>query len=269
MGRSNGRTEMIAAQRLAHIREVLQDQGAATIHQLSDRVGASFSTIRRDLELLAREGLVERTHGGATLRRAAPIGSLAAEVPEGPALEAKIAIGCAAAEEIEDGQSVIFDSGLTVLRAARHVVEKRLHLTAVTNSIKTAAVLAQSERIRLIVVGGTLRTGTFTLVGEPGLSLLERMRADIALLNTPAVYDGHMAHRDMEIGAMAARMMAAAQRRVLLADSWKFGRTAFYRICPLTDFELVITDAGIPSEERQRAARAGVKLKVVSGTVSC
>lgn len=255
---------MIAVQRLAHIREVLQDQGAATIQQLSDRVGASFSTIRRDLDLLARDGLVERTHGGATLRRSVPVAPLAADVPEGPALDAKIAIGSAAAEEIEDGQSVIFDSGLTVLQAARRVVEKRLHLTAVTNSIKTAAALAQSDRIRLIVVGGTLRPGTFTLVGEPGLSLLERLRADIALLNTPAVYDGRMAHRDMEIGAMASRMIAAAQRRVLLADSWKFGRTAFYQICPLTEFDLVITDGGISVEERQRAAQAGVNLQIAT-----
>lgn len=253
---------MIAAQRLAHIREVLQDQGAATIQQLSDRVGASFSTIRRDLDLLAREGLVERTHGGATLRPPAPVSPVAAGVLEGPALDAKIAIGWAAAEEIEDGQSVIFDSGLTVLQAARRVVEKRLHLTAVTNSIKTAAVLAQSDRIRLIVVGGTLRPGTFTLVGEPGLSLLERLRADIALLNTPAVYDGRMAHRDMEIGAMTSRMMAAAQRRVLLADSWKFGRAAFYQICPLSEFDLVLTDGGISVEERQRAAQAGVNLQI-------
>jgi DeoR family transcriptional regulator of aga operon len=266
MPRTNGRTALLSAQRLAHIREVLQDQGAATIQQLSDRVGASFSTIRRDLDLLVRQEIVSRTHGGATLRSDA----LRPDAIPAQGYQNKVAIGIAAAEEIEDGQTVIFDSGLTVLQAARCVVERGLHITAVTNSIKTAAVLAPADHVKLIVVGGTLRPGTFTLVGEPGLGLLDRMRVDVALLNTQAVYEGRMAHNDLEVAAMALRMMAAARRRVLLVDSWKFERSAFYQICPLTDFDLVISDEGLSADGRAAAKRAGTVMRLVpiSGAAS-
>jgi DeoR family transcriptional regulator of aga operon len=263
MSRNNGRTALLSAQRLAHIREVLQDQGAATIQHLSDRVGASFSTIRRDLDLLVQQGIVSRTHGGATLRAGPPQEAWA--IPA-QGYQNKVAIGTSAADEIEDGQTVIFDSGLTVLQAARRVVERGLHITAVTNSIKTAAELARSEGVKLVVVGGTLRPGTFTLVGEPGLSLLERMRVDVALLNTQAVDEGRMAHNDMEVAAMACRMMAAARRRVLLVDSWKFERSAFYQICPLTDFDLVISDEGLSAEGRAAAQRAGTVMRLVSAS---
>lgn len=267
MARSISRTAMLAAQRLAHIREVLQDQGAASIQQLSDRVGASFSTIRRDLDLLVQQGIIARTHGGATLRAAGdPPRDVDTEGEMPTSLDAKTAIGCAAADELEDGQTVIFDSGLTVLQAAQRAIERELRITAITNSIKTAAVLARSDRVKLVVVGGTRRAGTFTLVGEPGLSLLERMKVDVAFLSTQAVYDGRMAHNDMDIGAMAVRMMAAAERRILLVDSWKFERSAFYQICPLSDFDLVISDDGLSSEAKASMQRFGVAMRLVQAS---
>ncbi|MEX2644074.1 MAG: DeoR/GlpR family DNA-binding transcription regulator [Acetobacterales bacterium] len=269
-GGRNGRSDMIAAQRHLFILDVLNDQGAASIQQLSDRIGASFSTIRRDLDHLAEQALVVRTRGGATRPADQPAAGTAsppeapAATPPGAVHEAKRAIGEAAALRVEEGQTVILDSGQTVLEAARSIVARRMRVTAVTNSVRIAHELAAASRIRLILIGGTLRPNSFTLVGEPGQSFLERLHVDVALINTQGVHGGVLRHKDIEIATLNRRMMAAADRSLLLADSWKFGMKAFCEVCPLTAFDEVIVDDGLAAAERRALDMAGVALSLVS-----
>lgn len=259
------RVEMIPAKRRALILERLRREGAAAIHELAEAVGASPSTVRRDLEQLEREGVIERTHGGAQLQSAA----LATFEPEiAVAREAaraeKAAIAAAVADDLVPGQSVIFDASTTVLAVARAVAARRLALTAVTNSLAVAQVLAEVPEVRLVVPGGTVMPRTLALVGEPGETFLRGLHADVALLGTHAVTGTTLTETSLEVAAMKRAMIAAARRVIVLADGSKFGSPAFCTICEATEIGEIVTDDGIDLADLALLAAAGVSVRVVA-----
>jgi DeoR family transcriptional regulator of aga operon len=256
--------KLLPEQRQSFILDVLAEQGVAALHQLVERLGASFSTVRRDLDELVLKGLVMRTHGGAMLR-GRPSGPVDEDSPPSPTGEmraVKEAIGRMAAARVREGDSVIFDSSTTVLEAARVIAESKLRITAVTNSIKIADLLAQSEAVRLIVPGGTRRAGTYVLTGEPGDSFLSRLHADLALIGAQSASGGVLTDSRIESASAKRLLMGAVRTRILLIDSWKFGGPGFCEVAPLTDFEEVITDAGIAEEERRDLERRGIFVQI-------
>lgn len=230
--------KMLPRQRQSFILDVLADQKLATLHQLADRLGASFSTVRRDLDELARKRLVERTHGGAAL-----IPPSAERMEEGGASvsgsmrAAKEAIGRMAVARIREGDSVIFDSSTTVMEAARVIADSRLRITAVTNNIKIADLLASVEGVRLIVPGGSRRPGTNVLAGEPGDSFFSRLHADVALIGAQSASGGMVTDSRIESASAKRLLMSAVRTKILLIDSWKFGGPGFCDVAPLTEFE--------------------------------
>ena len=253
---------MIADQRRALIVEFVRRHGGASIGELAKGIGVSASTVRRDLDFLTEEGYLVRRHGGALLaevRRTTfePRHEIGAHL----AHAAKVAIGRRAAELIENGQSVIFNSSSTVLEAARAVVGRGLRLTACTNDIGTAAVLAAGERIQLVVLGGSVRPGSLTLVGEPGQSFLDRLHADIALVGIHSLARGRLSETSLEVAGIKRRMIDSAARVVLLANSSKFQYPAFCDVCPVERMDAVISDSGLTAEHR--AALADLELETL------
>ncbi len=241
-----GRVEMIPAKRRALILERLKRDGAAAIQELAEVVGASASTIRRDLEHLVKQGALERTHGGALLQRTdhatfEPEIAIAAQF----ARAEKEAIGAAVAAELQSGQSVIFDASTTVLAVAREVAARRLALTAVTNSLAIAQVLADVPEVHLVVPGGTVRRGSLTLVGRPGEDFLGTIHADVALLGTHAITGTTLTETSLEVAAMKRAMITAARRVLVLADSSKFSSPSFCTICDASEVSEIVTDDGI------------------------
>jgi DeoR family transcriptional regulator of aga operon len=251
--------KLLPTQRQSFILDVLADQKVATLHQLADRLGASFSTVRRDLDELARKRLVERTHGGAALvppsEERMEEGSRSLS---GNMRAAKEAIGRMAAARIREGDSVIFDSSTTVMEAARVIADSRLRITAVTNNIKIADLLASAEGVRLIVPGGSRRPGTNVLSGEPGDSFLSRLHADVALIGAQSASGGMLTDSRVESASAKRLLMSAVRTKILLIDSWKFGGPGFCDVAPLTEFDEVLTDDGLPEEERRDLERRGI-----------
>jgi DeoR family transcriptional regulator of aga operon len=262
---------MIPAQRRKLILDILFDQGVVSVQSICERAGASPMTVRRDLDQLAREGLVVRSHGGASLVEGngarASSGSAGGPAAAGGTadlvLRAKEAIGAAAAERIEEGQRVVFDGGIAGIEAARRVVARGLSITAITNSIKTAAVLLQSESVRLIVTGGTRMPGTSILHGDPGQDFIERIHADLALVSVQAIANGRMSDNALEIAAMKRRSIGAARRVILMADSWKFGGPALCDVGDLSGIDEIITDAGLKAGLRRAIRALGIALTLV------
>src|SRR3954451_7734530 len=204
---------MIAAQRRALIVEFVRRHGGASISELAQGIGVLASTVCRDLDFLTEAGYLVRRHGAALRPESRRTTSEPRhEIGVHLAHAAKVAIGRRAAELIENGQSVIFDSSSTVLEAARAVVGRGLRLTACTNDIGTAAVLAAGERIQLLVLGGSVRPGSLTLIGEPGQSFLDRLHADIALMGIHALARGRLSETSLEVAAMKRRMIDSAAR---------------------------------------------------------
>jgi len=261
---------MIPAQRRKLILDILFDQGVVSVQHISERAGASPMTVRRDLDQLAMEGLVVRSHGGACLVDGRAMHAASARTGNGMTadstdlvLRAKEAIGAAAAERIEEGQRVVFDGGIAGIEAARRVVARGIAITAITNSIKTAAVLLQSERVRLIVVGGTRMPGTSILYGDPGQDFIERIHADLALVSVQAIANGRMSDNAVEIAAMKRRSIAAARTVILMADSWKFGGPALCDVDDLSAVDEIITDDGLTAAKRRPIKSLGIKLTLV------
>ena len=251
------------AQRRAQILGFLQSHGAVTLKQLSQALQVSVSTLRRDLDELEAEGLLDRTHGGAMLRQQAyatfePAATAAAELSPGE----KAAIGAAVAARLRPGQSVIFDSGSTTLAAARAVVARGVPLVAVTNDLGIAQVLGSASHNRVHVLGGQLRPGSNTLTGESVLAAVGALQAEVLLLGVHAVTDGVLSETLPEVVAVKQAFQRAAQVCWLLVDSSKFRPRAFMQVGDVAQVQELFTEAEPPAAEATRLRDARVAITV-------
>ena len=258
------RLDIIPAQRRARMLDFVRERGAASIHDLAEDLQASLSTIRRDLDQLTEDGYLERTHGGVILRRVEPAtfeaeASLNAQI----ALRQKQAIGLVAAQRLSSGTSILCDSSTTVLEAMKVAVEQQLRLTVVTNNLAIALLCAASPAIRVVVPGGTVRTGTATLFGVPGDTFLETIHADLCFLGTHSITGTLLTETSLEVVSAKKRMMGFSRRTILLADSSKFQLPSFCTFGQITDVAELITDDGASPDQVQALTDAGVKVTVV------
>lgn len=251
-------------ERHALILEHLESNESASLATLVRLTGSSESTIRRDLMGLAAAGRGwKRTHGGIVSDR---ISSSTYEPPTQVAVhlhaEGKQRIGVAAAAIAASGQSVLFDSGTTVMEAARAMVRRGIALSAITNDLAIAQVLAGERGIDVIVTGGQLRPNSHTLHGPPGEALLQSVCVDLLLLGAHAIDANGISESAIAIAEVKKRMIAAARRTVLLVDRSKFGQRSFIRIIGLAGIHAVVTDAEPASDMRDALRDAGVELIV-------
>jgi len=254
---------MISAQRRAMILEQLRREGGGSIVGLSEIIGVSPSTIRRDLEFLTRGGYIERSHGGAILKEQRHTTfEPAREIGRHVAHDAKSRIGATAAAMLEPGQSVIFDSSSTVLEAAKIAADRDFRITACTNDLGIATALAAGKHLHVVVLGGTVRPGSLTMIGDPGLLFLERLHADIAFVGVHSLAGGRLSETQIDLAAMKRRMIDCATRAVVLADSTKFNHPAFCDVCAAAEIDTIVTDAAIADADRDRLVEAGVEVVI-------
>lgn len=255
------RPDIIPAQRRNLILELLRKKGVLSVNELSSSTGVSHPTIRRDLDWLAKAGAVERSHGGATLKPPPgttfePDHSIAARMAQ----EEKFLIGHLAVERLKNNQSVIFDSSSTVMQAARLAAERGLHLTAVTNDIRISEIFSTCSNMRLIVCGGTLRPGSFTLVGEPGTSFLQQLHVDVAIMGIHGIHEASCSDTSLEVAFTKRYMVAAAQKILVLVDSSKVGQIAFFDAFNIDERFEVISDRPFPPAMQQLIEEKGATI---------
>jgi DeoR family transcriptional regulator of aga operon len=181
----------------------------------------------------------------------------------------KQAIGEKAAALLDAGESVILDSGSTVAAAAAALVERSIPITAVTNDLGIAQLLARSTHVRLVVAGGTVRPGTTTIIGEPGQEFFKSIHADVAFIGAHAITVEGLTETSLEVAAMKRALIAAARRIILLADSSKFQPPAFCRICSLERVHELITDDGADPAMLDDLRARGLEVTVVAGDSPC
>jgi len=238
---------MRTGQRRREILQRLLNDGHVRASDLSDRFGVNRSTIRRDLEALAQDGYLHRTHGGATLVSGAVDIPYSRKLAEH--LEEKRAIARAAYTLVRPGDAVILDSGSTTYELAL-LLRTVPDLTLVTNDVRIARVAADFPLARLLVTGGEQLSSTYTLVGDRAVQFVEQMRVDTAFLGADAVTaaDGVTNTNAVEV-ALKRAMIRAGHRVVALADSSKFDRVALMRVCSLNELDLIITVEGVDALE--------------------
>ncbi|MGP9789260.1 DeoR/GlpR family DNA-binding transcription regulator [Roseinatronobacter sp. NSM] len=262
--KTTARVDLLPAQRHALILDVLRDFGAASVQDLADRLDASVSTVRRDLDYLTEQGYLDRTHGGAVIRsvpsaRFEPEASISAEL----AKSQKSLIGAEAARRVKANQSILFDASSTVQAVSHCLFSAQIPITAVTNDLITAGILSKSSKIETIVTGGVVRSGTGTLIGAPGDPFLTTIHVDIAFIGVHAISDQAFTETSLALAAMKRRMIEAAAQVIVLADSSKFGLTSFCDICTLADVDEVITDSGASAGQIDAVRAAGTTCTVV------
>ncbi len=233
---------MIGARRRQEIRRLVEQSGYAEARQLAHQLGVDVSTIRRDLDALSRQGVVQRTHGGALPAPGGEPLDLPYALRRNERVAAKQAIAAYAASLISDGDSLVLDSGSTTYALAEAIAGRR-KLTVATNDLRIAHHLAERGGVHLLVSGGQLIDSVFTLVGPAALASLSGMQVDWAFLGADAVdVEAGVTNRNtVEVGLKQA-MLAAAARKVLLADSEKFGRRALAHVVAITEFDCIVTD---------------------------
>jgi DeoR family transcriptional regulator, fructose operon transcriptional repressor len=255
-------TEMIPAERRSRIVDMLQARRAVRVSMLSELLGVSEMTIRRDLERLEAEGVLSRTHGGAILKRHLTTEPVYVESVLAHADE-KRRIAQAAAAMIEPGDTVFLNSGTTVVEILRHL-DPQLEARIVTNN---AGCLAEAAglAIELVMVGGVYRPSSNAFEGAMSAEHVSDFYASKMLLGADAMSleEGLTAS---SVGlALVERAMVRQTRGevVVLADSSKIGVVANVSICPLDRTQAVIVDDGIDEEMREELERLGLRVQVV------
>lgn len=237
--------------RLDAVLQLLKENTSASISDIAEQFGVSHMTIRRDLQKLAEQGRVIRTPGGARIERWRGMERTFLERLEKMS-PAKSSIGKAAASLIQDGQSVVLDSGTTTLYVARELRERR-NVIVVTFSMAVLEELASAEEIRLELTGGVYRASSHDLVGHGVAESLKSIYADHVLFGAAAVSfsRGIMVH-DPDA---QREMLQAGKQKILLVDSSKIGKEATYRLCGIEDCDLIITDDQLSDADFARLSR--------------
>jgi DeoR/GlpR family transcriptional regulator of sugar metabolism len=235
----------VKSERHRRIRQIVEDNGRATVTELSSILEVSEATIRRDLEELDHLGWVQREHGGA-LRAdfSATEPPVLQRVTEQEAEKRRI--GRAATKLIKDGETIFLGSGTTTLEIARNL-EGMESLTVITNALNIANELVNSEGITLIVVGGLLRASELSLIGHITEQALKELRADRVFLGMRAIDIDYGLTSDYLSEIMTDRtIIEFASEIILVADHTKFGRVSNSFVAPVTSVDIVITDDKVP-----------------------
>ncbi|MFV0386088.1 DeoR/GlpR family DNA-binding transcription regulator [Paracoccus sp. (in: a-proteobacteria)] len=252
--------EMLPAERRQRIMEWFDVNFSGSTQDLAERFGASVSTIRRDLDLLSKEGFLSRTHGGAVRMRQSSTYEPSTDLALRTAVEEKAAIVARAVTYLRPDQSILIDTGTIAHVLADAIAETGLPLTVITNDICVAHKLTYKPLIRLVMPGGTNRFGAFSLLGDPGRSFLRDIRCDLFFLTAQAI-DGECASDTvLELVEIKRAMIAAAQATILLAESSRYSSRALYRITDLGRIHTAITDSALDPAEQDRVRAQGVDL---------
>ena len=236
---------MLTKQRKQHILEVLRREGQVVAKDLSQELGLSEDTIRRDLRELAQEGLLQRVHGGA--------------LPVSPAIvnfsgreeilqDEKAAIGKAAARLIKNGQVIILDGGTTAVQVARHL-PRALKATIVTHSPRTALELIDYPEIEILLIGGRLFKHSIVSVGAAAIEAIKHIRADIYFMGVTGVHpEAGASTGDLEEAYIKLALSKQAAETIVLASREKLGTASQFVVTPLNEISGLIVEESVPDE---------------------
>jgi DeoR family transcriptional regulator, aga operon transcriptional repressor len=253
---------MLSEERRREILELLRNEHRVLVRDLSKRFRTSLITIRKDLESLHNQGLLERTHGGALPIRTGVLEDQTLQEKERLHGPEKMRIAAAAVRMVRHGQVIILDSGTTTTAIARGCRQLR-GLTVITNATNIAAELAGSN-VEVILTGGSLRKNSFSLVGPLAEESLRKLNADLLFLAVDGFDVKYGLTTPNQLEARVNRAMSeAARRTIVVCDSSKFGRRSLSLIMPVSAVHETITDRGIARHDLQALRKAEVEVTLV------
>jgi DeoR/GlpR family transcriptional regulator of sugar metabolism len=252
---------MASPDRLRQITDAVREAGQLSVAELALLTACSEMTIRRDLDSLAAQGLLERYRGGARtllLRGEEPPFALRAH----EATEAKRRIAQEVAGLIADGESILLDSGTTCLEIARTLRDR--HLTVMPLSLHAANALTGAPHLRLLLPGGEPRAGELAMTGPLTEASLAALRFDTAVIGCCGLNTAHgLTAHDLADAAVKRAAIASSRRVIAATDGSKLRRTALAFVAPPTALHAVVTDPTAPDDEIQALGAAGITIRTV------
>ncbi|CAN5881977.1 transcriptional repressor AgaR [soil metagenome] len=244
------------------ILEKLDSQGQVDVSSLSKELGVSEVTIRNDLTKLEQKNMLIRARGGAIKLDRVGV-DFAISDKKQQHLEEKKLIGQVAAELIEDGDTIILDSGTTTMEIAKNL-NRIEDLTVITNALNIASLLAEHKNASVILPGGFLRKNSLSLVGATAEESFRNYFCDKLFLAVDGFNTTHgLSTPNVEEAHLNRIMIEISKKVVVVTDSSKFLKRSFAFIAPISAVDVVVTDAGIPLEDQKKLENAGIQVIIV------
>jgi DeoR family transcriptional regulator, aga operon transcriptional repressor len=259
-GSDEGDRSLLTAERRMRIAELVLRQGVVYIEELARLFRVSHVTIRNDLDLLAREGVLVRDRGGAVANTRATLTTAFNQRAE-LNLDPKRRIGYAAAQLVSRGDTIILDAGTTTMEMAKCLVNES-PLTVVTTALNVAMQVGCLPDVHVLLIGGSLSRTTISTIGPHATQHLNDLLVQKAFIGTHALDEGGLIDLSIEVAQVKRAMIQAAREVILLADSSKWGRAGFAKVLTLSSIHTIITDDNLPPEARTAIARQGIRLIV-------
>jgi DeoR family glycerol-3-phosphate regulon repressor/DeoR family fructose operon transcriptional repressor len=253
----------LPAMRRTEMLRFIKQFGQITVTEMSARFEVSLDTIRRDLDNLADQGLIRRTHGGAV-----PVDSMAsADSPFEERINArqvaKTSIGRTAAQLISEGETLIVNGGSTAVAFAASLGDLQ-RLTIVTNNLSLPAAIPPMPMTSLYLIGGEIRSGARVTLGPVGFVGARQIIADTAVIGVGGITEDGISTSRIEEAMMMASMISAARRTIVIADKTKLGRLGFAVVAPLDQLDVLVTDEEPQGELKVALEAAGVRIVVAT-----
>ncbi|MFC0141373.1 DeoR/GlpR family DNA-binding transcription regulator [Erwinia mallotivora] len=246
--------------RLDQIMDFLKSHNLVTVDQLVAAIEASPATIRRDLIKLDLEGVISRSHGGVTLNRFIPAQPTTLEKMQLNLVE-KQAIARAAASMVSSGDAVVLDAGTTMMELARQLTH--LPLRVITADLHIALFLSEFKQIEVTIIGGRIDDSSQSCVGDHGRRLLRNLYPDVAFVscNSWSLEKGITTPTEEKAG-LKEDLLINARRRVLLADSSKYGSWSLFCATPLQNLTDIVTDSHLAEEVQSQLSDQPFNLRL-------
>lgn len=242
------------------IQKLLEEHGQVQVAGLSQIFAVSEMTIRRDLQEMSTQGVIERTHGGALLKANMSIVELPIVERSQDRATIKERIAEATASMIQPHETVFLGSGSTVFKVAQKL-SHRPNLTIVTNALNIANTLVTSRNISVIVVGGMLRHSEMSLTGNLAESVIRKIHVDKVIMGTRGIHPEYgLTHDNMAELTTDQAILGTSDNVIIVADYTKFGYVAMSRTAPITAVTTIVTDTLAPADTVEAIRSLGVTI---------
>lgn len=241
---------MALNQRRIKILNLIREDGHAKVQKLADLFKVSEVTIRQDLEALEELGYVQREHGGAFLKEMSSFVK-SGQLFNQTHMDQKRELAKKAVSFIEEGDTIILDSGSTTTELAKLLVDYN-NLTVITNALNIAMILGEDPRINLIVSGGEFKAPTLSLTGDMAAKMFREIHVNKLFLATAGISaDMQLTYPSYSDLSVKSAMIRSADKIFLLADSSKIGATSFASLGRVNLVDTLITDNNITEAQRK------------------
>ena len=251
---------MLAPERYEYIIETLNRDSAVKVSKLIKELNVSVETIRRDLEHLEKEGILERVYGGAVPKKVL-VDKLSFDKREEEFKKEKLEIASIAMRYIEDGQSIALNDSTTNVEISRQLKKKFKNITVITNSLIIATELANKPGIKVILAGGLLNNDEYAFYGEFAKNILKNFIVDRAFISVGGVSLNYgVTDYDMHTVEIQKILIEISKESIILADSSKIDSVSLTKISDIDDIGCIITDSKVEKKIVDKYLKHGIEI---------